>query len=238
MKIKLKSLFVLIILFAGSLFAQTCGFGCLGLSGAFGGYTYQSYETEGLNLYAKNTLGLNDSFGNAKGFRAGGNIVRAKFDGYFFTIKGFYQFSSEEKEVISASLQDVRNTYELKANYWGVGLDIGIPVLDFMDFKILDGGITFQQTDYEERQISGTGEIAYKKYENEDSDIGYYVGSGLIFHLVQDYVSLEGSAYYNMMSVSNLIDESGNKLLNEDSPDLISKGGLSLIVQLNIGFPL
>jgi len=238
MKTKLKPIIVLIIIFTGSLFAQTCGFGCLGLSGVFGGYTYQSYETDGLNLYAKNNLGLKDSFGKGKGFRVGGNIVRAKFDNYFVTVKGFYQFLKEEKYVQNIRVQAVKNTYQLKANYWGVGLDMGIPLCDIIDLKILDTGVTFNQTDFEIRQISANGEIAYNKFENEGSDIGYYVGIGLIFHLVQDYVSLEGTTYFNIMKVSNLEDDSGNKLLSKNSPDLISKGGFSFIVQLNIGFPL
>lgn len=241
MKIKYKILCVLIFFAAGPSMAQTCGFGCLGLSGAFGGYAIQSYETEGLNNYLNTRPGFDGSdmkFGDAKGFRIGGNIVRAKFDGYFLTLKGFYQFLSEEKEAQSASVRNVTDTYSLEACYWGIAVDVGIPANDFIDIKLMDGGVSLLQTDFEERQTSQNSEISYTKYENDGSDLGYFIGSGLIVHLVSDYVTLEGTAYYSVMNVSNLIDDSGNKLLEEGSADAISKGGFSFIVQLNIGFPL
>lgn len=234
-------LFLFLILISSSSFGQTCGFGCLGLSGAFGGYTHQTYEADGLNNYLSNKLGSKGSdmkFSEAKGFRAGGNIVRAKFEGYFFTAKGFYQFLSESKELINVVSSNIKETYEFKANYWGVGIDLGVPIFSFLDLKLIDGGVTFLQADYEEKQFTQDDETSYTKFENDGSEIGYYFGSGLIIHLMEDYVSLEGTAFYSMMKISNMIDDSGNKLLAENSADLLSKGGFSFTVQLNIGFPL
>ena len=238
---KLKVIILMIFITGVSVSAQTCGFGCLGLSGTFGGYTFQNYETEGLNNYLINKLGPQTGefeFSGGKGFRVGGNIVRAKFDNYFFTVKGYYQFLSEQKENKNLSLGDVKESYELKANHWGVGVDFGIPVCDFIDLKIIDGGVTFQQTDYEEKEFNQDDEVSLKKYENDESDIGYYVGSGFIVHLLKDYVSIEGTAFYSFMKISNLIDDDGKKLLEENSADVLNKGGFALVVQLNVGFSL
>lgn len=238
---KIKTLLSILAVLTGISFAQTCGFGCLGLSGAYGGYTMQSYKAEGLNNYLIDKLGEkgNDlEFSSGTGFRIGGNIVRAQFDDYFFTVKGFYQFLNEENKLINDTFNDFRNTYTFKVNYWGLGVDVGVPICGFLDLKILDAGITFIQADFEEKEFSGNIETSYTKYENEDSELGYYFGSGVIIYLVPDYISFEGTAYYSVLKIKNMINDSGKKLLQENSSDLLSEGGFSFTMQLNISFPI
>ena len=78
--------------------SQTCGFGCLGLSGVYAGYSFENYVADGLNQQLNNdlqSLGIYDqefNFHSGQGFRFGLNIVRANFDSYFFVIIFFFIF--------------------------------------------------------------------------------------------------------------------------------------------------
>jgi hypothetical protein len=62
------------------------------------------------------------------------------------------------------------------------------------------------------------------------------VGSGLVLHIIPDYISIEGTAGYNFMKLENLqrTDANGNiHLINNAIP----AGGFSATIQLNVGFP-
>lgn len=226
-------------------YAQSFGFGCLGLSGVYAGYSYQKYQPLGLNSYIKfisdpdnpNT----DTFGEASGYRFGANIFRAQFDRYFFSVKGFYQFLEENHkvDVLRAELP-VTDEYNLRIDYWGVGVDFGVPLFTFLDWKIIDGGITFSNFRFTSRLSINSNNLAEIEYEQPKTYVGYYVATGLIIHVVKDYLSLEGTAFYNQIQAEYLESDNG---LNRMPPRIFSEnfidsGGLNASVQLNIGVPL
>ncbi len=247
MKINFKIFsFILFLLLASHVNAQSCGFGCLGLSGAFAGYTMQEFKADGLNkqfsLWATENgyTGKPIEFKRMEGIRIGANIFRADFDNYFLTAKGFYQFLKEEKELpVEQNNNGNRLNSELEMNYWGVGLDFGIPVFSFLNWKIVEGGVTFYNTDLKNSVTDSENNKIEYKYSNSDVNVGYYVSTGLIIHLVKNYVSLEGSAVYNFVTVDNLQDDDGIDFVSSQvNKNLIAEGGLSATVQLNIGVPL
>ena len=227
----------------GGIIAQTCGFGCLGLSGIYGGYTYQQYDAGGLNEYLNsNAIDLisNDAdeieFKEGKGFRFGANIFRAKFDDYFISAKGYFQFLKEKKTRTGLLNPDMQNDLELQLNYWGLGIDFGVPLFSIMDFKIVEGGITFFNTQFKIVTKEGNSEISERKFESNDSKIGYYVSTGFVFHIVRNYISIEGTAIYSMFQIDEL-DGENITIPILDNKKIIDGGGFGGVVQLNVGIP-
>lgn len=227
---------------------QTCGFGCLGLSGIYGGYSFQKYDAEVLNYLLESKVSINGftkdniKFGDGKGFRIGGNIFRAKFKGIFLSAKGYYQFLRESQNLDvydNSNLSGVSELYDynLKINYWGFGVDVGIPLLTFLDLKLLEGGFNFYNIDLIEKisDNDGTREI---KYENEKNDTGYYLGTGLIIHVIPDYISIEGTAQFNFFDIDEFNEEGGERTFSSENKSLISNKDITYTVQLNIGLPL
>ena len=233
--------------------SQTCGFGCLGLSGVYGGYSLQQYEADGLNSYIGQMLNPFSSLSNpesdvkfreGRGFKFGINIVRADYSNFFFSFKGFYQFLSEEQSVETnvGSVQNpelIFSDIKLEMNNWGVALDFGIPLLGFIDWKIVEGELKFfapkLSVDLSEEfpfMNSGT-------YTPDKVKMGYSVGTGLIFNIVEDYISLEVSGMHTFVEIDYLTsDIDGTKVPTEGSKlKFISKGGYQGVVQLNVGIP-
>jgi hypothetical protein len=228
-------------------FAQTCGFGCLGLSGVFAGYSQLEYSPNGLNKYVLANYSndhIQNYFGMAKGIKVGGNIFRANFDSYFITAKGYYQFAQEENvfrpkdyELMSVNLE---KNLKYQFNHWGVGVDFGIPIFSFIDLKIIDGGVTFMQ---HRLTISDNNQIETdikEVFENKNNKIGYYIGSGLILKLISNYLSVEGTVFYNSFNVDNLYNENNQALLSPTlgTEKFVTKGGFSASLQINLGLPL
>ncbi len=239
-------LFGTIIFPFNNLNAQSCGFGCLGLSGIYGGYTIQYYHADGLNDHIKLELirkeldEFKSKFEFGKGFRIGSNLFRAKFDEYFITAKGFYQFL-KEKHTYSGITQEGNHSdkYEFIMNYWGVGIDVGIPLFEFLDWKIFEGGVTIYNTELLNESFLNNEKVTDLKYENSKTNVGYYISSGVIIHLIPDYISLEGTAIYNMITIENLKEKNGEILPNEIiNKNLVDGGGFAATIQLNIGVPL
>ena len=225
--------------------AQSFGFGCLGLSGFYGGYTQQSYVAEGINDFVRqNYSGIqqnpNINFKEGTGFRIGANLFRAQWDPVFITLKGFYQFLKEEHQLdddIQAGV--LKNNYQLSLNYWGVGLDFGIPLFSIIDWKIVEGGVTFFNSDFTYTTSLNDVQQSELKLSPENTKLGYYVGSGLILHIIRDYISIEGTAAYSIFSFDTMNNNTGNILPPVDSQNkAIEKGGFTATVQLNVGFPL
>ena len=79
------------------------------------------------------------------------------------------------------------------------------------------------------------GEIKFKPDKN---NIGYFIGTGLILHLVPDYISVEGTAGFNIFQIDKLSNDSGITIPSVSSKKVIDKGNLSITLQLNVGFPL
>jgi hypothetical protein len=214
--------------------SQTCGFGCLGLSGVYGGYSIQQYEADGLNEYLGNTS--NNIFKGGRGFKVGINLVRAEYVNYFFTFKGYYQFLSESKTITNSDAK-------LEMNNWGVGLDFGIPICSFVDWKIIDGELKFfsPKLILKSNDVNPLNNIMIneKKYTPDKVKMGYSIGSGFIFNIVKDYVSIEVTGMYTFVELDYLTNDSDGSQIPKVDSDLmlISKGGFQGIVQLNVGLP-
>ncbi|MBN2572241.1 MAG: hypothetical protein JXA68_08945 [Ignavibacteriales bacterium] len=233
MKIRFKIFIICsFLIFSKNINSQTFGFGCLGLSSFFGGYTFYSYTPDGLNsyisdLFENNIIDDKTEFGNAEGFLIGANFFRAHFSSMFFSAKGYYQFIFERHQYNNIPEHKI----DINLNHWGFAFDFGIPIFDFADWKIIEGGIRFVN-------IKLTNSITIDSYETNGSRTGLYLGSGIIIHIIKDYISIEGTASYNFLKVDNLQDKNGSKILSSENIDFIKSGSLTSTFQLNIGFPL
>lgn len=224
--------------------SQTFGFGCLGLSGFYAGFSEQQYSVDGLNQYIKtNYYGpipkSNVEFKKGTGYRIGANIFRAKFDKFFISAKGYYQFIKENLEQ-SANDQSsvIKNKYQLSLNHWGLALDIGAPLFSIIDLKVVEGGIVFHNVEFTHTTFKDDNQLSEVKYEPLSNKVNYYVATGLIIHIIPDYISIEGTASYNFLKVDQLTIKSDLLTGPTKISNSISKGGLMTTVQLNIGFPL
>ena len=244
-KLITKFLLVLLLFAGGDIYSQSCGFGCLGLSGFYGGYTFQKYNAEGLNKYLENVwLSVGSSqipvvkkFEYSLGFRIGANLVRLSYKDFILTLKGYYQFLKEEKNPFNYT--DTK--YSLTNNFWGTGLDFGYSLFSFMDIKFIDAQITFHSVDL---KINNSADPSNQEVDyNNRSVKGYTIGSGLIFKVIDDYIGVELTAGYTNFKINNLSDVNDNYILGEnnqfsDSKDFIKSGGLFITAQLNVGIPL
>jgi hypothetical protein len=257
MKLSLIKYLIIVLFFLSisKINSQTCGFGCLGLSGVYGGYSVQQYEADGLNQYIGmisnpfSSLAHNESnikFKEGKGFKVGINLVRANYSNFFFTFKGYYQFLSEDKEIEMVDIITPNSsapTYnaKLEMNNWGIGLDFGIPLFGFVDWKIMEGELKFFspklsiKSDYQVWFLMNNENT----FTPDKVNMGYSIGSGLIFNIVRDYVSLEVTGMYSLIKIDNFSsDIDGSKIPSENSDTkFISKGGIQGIMQLNVGIP-
>jgi hypothetical protein len=243
---KKATILAFVILSFSSVTAQTCGFGCLGLSGFYAGYSAQFYDMSTLNKLMRNKMeefgfeNTDINFETGYGARFGANIFRAKFDNYFLTAKGYYQFLKEERSV-NEEINSFSSSYnsKLELDHWGVGVDFGVPLFDMLDWKIVEGGITFYTSKLENTFRINDDIIDHEIYEEEKINVGFYVGTGLVIHLIRDYISIEGTAVYNQLQLGNLVDNDGNYLLDPASSiSIMDRGGVTATIQLNIGVPL
>jgi hypothetical protein len=243
----IKLLFVVIFILCSNveIFPQEAfGFGCLGLSGFYGGYSQQEYKADGINAFVgKNysgTLTNNIKFEKGTGFRIGANIFRTKIsDDAFLTLKGFFQFLKEEHEISeNISSGALKNKYQLSMNHWGVSVDFGFPLFSILDWKVLEGGVSFYNSDFNYQTILDDTQLTELKVSPDKTQIGYYIGSGLILHIVRDYISVEGTAAYSFLKIDNMGDEIGINSSGESSQNkALGKGGFVGTIQLNVGFP-
>lgn len=243
---------VIILLAAPAyLLPQNFGFGCLGFPGGFGGYSFQKYKPTGLNDYIevfnlnrKDSLRnqLND-FGQAAGYRVGINFFRKKFSKVFITGKGFYQSISEKHQAVEQLHSGEKTTsYEVKLTNWGVGIDLGIPLISILNWKIIDAAITYNKARFSASQNFPSAVTIVQNYES-NFELGYSVGTGIIIEILGEYITLESSAAYSKFSIGEM-KMSDNTFLskNENSSDamksFINDGGFNAVIQLNIGIPL
>jgi hypothetical protein len=230
---------------------QSFGFGCLGLVGGFGGYSYQKYQPAGFNDYISEFNSIrSDSirspmsrFGAAHGFRVGLNFFRADFQGFILTTKGFYQSLSEKHyaEVQSSAGQSNYN-YELRLNNWGLGLDLGTSITQSFSWKVIDAAILFNNIRLVDNKNYPGGYTEVAEYKNE-STVGYTIGTGFIYSIVEGYISAEGLIGYTQIIIKTMKLDDGTELtINENSSvpmtNFIDNGGFTIVLQMNIGFPL
>ncbi|MFH1195587.1 MAG: hypothetical protein V1720_07720, partial [bacterium] len=121
-------------------------------------------------------------------------------------------------------------------NYWGFGIDFGIPLFSIMDLKIVEGGVTFLNTEFKITTYEGDVNLSEVKYNSDESTIAYYISSGFILHIIPNYISIEGSAQYSIISIDKL---NGEKVTFPilDKKKMIEAGGFGATVQLNVGIP-
>jgi hypothetical protein len=230
---------------------QSFGFGCLGLVGGFGGYSYQKYQPTGFNDYIAEFNDIRsdsirspmEKFGSAHGFRVGINFFRADLQGLILTTKGFYQFLSEKHSAeVQSSAGHSNYNYELKINNWGLGVDLGTSITQAFSWKVIDASFLFNNIRLIDHKNFPGGYTQVNEYKNE-STVGYTIGTGFIYSLVEGYISVEGLIGYTQIIIKTMNLDDGTELtINENSAvpmsNFIDNGGFIAVIQMNIGFPL
>jgi hypothetical protein len=239
--------FSLYLLSHSQSYSQSLGFGCLGLVGGYGGYTYQEFQPELLNDYVEqfNEFQVEplENFGKSEGYRFGVNFFRARFSGFFVTAKGFYQQMKESHGAQRNNRGVIEDfNYELKFQSLGLGLDLGIPIFDRFLWKIVDGALLVNSTRFTETLNSRAG-TKVKKFNNKNWKLTYSIGSGFVLDIIKNYISIEGIVGYNIFNVDEMISDDKTNfedilISNSSNKHFIKSGGISATVQLNIGFPL
>lgn len=250
-KLGIKLIILFLFLFRGNLSAQTIGFGCFGFTGGYAGYSYQKFQPTGLNEYIRifnfdRRDSLNENlgdFGTATGFRVGVNFFRKKFKGFIISGKGYYQMLIEKEDATEKLFSgDFKTSYELKFTNWGIGLDLGIPVVSFLNWKIADAALLYNQVKLSSKQGFPNSITITKNYRS-DFQFSYSIGTGVIIEIYGEYITLEGLAAYSKIIINGMklddgtiltINENSNQVMN----NFISDGGFNAVIQLNIGIPL
>ncbi len=249
--LSIKLTIIFIVLFQTYLNSQSFGFGCLGFTGGYAGYSHQKYQPDGLNDYIK-IFNLNrkdsltenlHSFGSANGFRVGLNFFRKKFSGVFITAKGFYQFLDEKHQAVEKLSSGIVSTSnEVKMINWGLGIDLGTPIISFLNWKIIDAALLYNQARFSNTQ-NFPGALTVVNNYKSDYHFGYTIGTGIIIEILGEYITLEGLAAYSKITIDEMKMDDGTKLMkNENSTEamknFIADGGFNAVIQLNIGLPL
>lgn len=249
-----KYLVILFLALSFSLHSQDLGFGCLGLVGGFAGYGMQTYQTKGINdrvdIFNADYKDSLDSplknFGQAAGFRFGINFFEQRFSGFNLSFKGFYQKLSEKNKAIiksKSSSIEIAKTFEVKITSFGLGVDFGTHITEMLNWKILKTAITFSQADFIESE-DRPGDLTKKDdYKSTKTTIGYSLTTGFVVYLIGNYISIEGSAGYNVFKFNQLKNNDGKLLIVDETSDTpipvaIDTGGLAGTIQLNFNFPL
>jgi len=249
--LSIKLTIIFIVLFQTYLNSQSFGFGCLGFTGGYAGYSHQKYQPDGLNDYIK-IFNLNrkdsltenlHSFGSTNGFRVGLNFFRKKFSGVFITAKGFYQFLNEKHQAVEKLSSGIVSTSnEVKIINWGLGIDLGTPIISFLNWKIIDAALLYNQARFSNTQ-NFPGALTVVNNYKSDYHFGYTIGTGIIIEILGEYITLEGLAAYSKITIDEMKMDDGTKLMkNENSTEtmknFIADGGFNAVIQLNIGLPL
>ncbi len=229
---------------------EEVGFGCLGFVGGFAGYEFHQVEAPGLNRYVANlNQRLMDTTGQSfapfdmiKGFRFGINFLRQDIAGVRFTLKGFYHTLSQKTEYEYEGQDEVfKNSLQLDRNNFGLGIDLGMSLFPLVSWKIVDAALVFTNISLK-KTLNGSNYSINEKYKAVENKIGYSIGSGIIIHIIGDYVTLEGMAAYSKYSVAELKNAAGGYFTDGEGSgevvtDFITAGGFNAAVQMNIGFP-
>jgi hypothetical protein len=245
-------LFLFIIFLSFQIFPQSFGFGCFGFVGGYAGYSYQKYEPGSLNEAVRNfnlntsngTAEIISDFGTAQGYRIGLNFFRAKFSDFFISVKGYYEVLTENQSYsFVSSNNSISGAIDFNLKSWNFGLDFGIPVTNLLSWKIIDGTIHFNNAQITHKQNLNDN-ISDIRYTNDNPDLGYSLSTGFIYSIVEDFVSLEGTAGYTFLKIKKMTADDGtefslgpnkNKL---PETNFINNGGFNAVIQINVGFPL
>ncbi len=228
----------------------TLGFGCLGLVGGFAGYEIQDFQPEGLNNYVNDfNLLYKDSidapfrsFGDTRGFRIGLNLFRRDVGGMILTFKTFYRSLSQKNEakILSSSGSSIY-TLDYRSTSFAFGADIGTPISRMIDWKILDVSILFTNIRLTKTSSIPGSLSSLTQANSVDNIYGYSAGTGFILGIVPGYITFETTLAYTQNLVKRLQFDDGTffSLLSNGAviEETVAKGGLNVILQLNIGFP-
>ena len=158
--------------------------------------------------------------------------------------KGFYQTLNEKHQAVEqlASGISYQRTYEVKLTNWGVGVDLGVPIISILNWKIIDAALTYNRAKFSNTQNFPGAVTIVKNYES-DFEFGYSVGTGIIIEILGEYITLEGSAAYSKISIGEMkMSDKTILTINENSTEtmksFINDGGFNAVIQLNIGIPL
>ncbi|MCE1190459.1 MAG: hypothetical protein LWX56_15125 [Ignavibacteria bacterium] len=228
------------------------GFGCFGLVGGFAGYEVQYYSPDGLNKFvdAFNTQ-YHDSllsplagFNALRGYRLGINFFRKDVAGILCTIKAYYSGFSEKNSTKIQHSDGTKSIFTAEVNMYaiGAGIDLGMPINDYINWKVIDASFYYYNFSFHDEINNVTGIIREDDYVSKEDLFSYALGSGFIISLIKDYISLEGSVSYTNIPVNSIKKQnSSNKpLMPTDAtsyPNLIKGGGINLLIQLNLSIP-
>jgi hypothetical protein len=241
-----------LIFFNSIVAAQSFGFGCLGLVGGYGGYSYQVYKPTGLNNYIntfniirKDSLkGPMQSFGKSTGYRVGVNFFRANIKGLILTAKGFYQDLSEESDAnVSGTGGTSSTNYNFDLKSWGIGVDLGTSLTSSLSWKVIDAVVLFNTAQFTSTTNLPGAQTIVETYKSDKQILGYTFGTGFILAIIGQYISLEGLAGYTYLKIDKIRKDDGsylpvNELSTSPMNNFIDAGGFNAVIQLNIGFPL
>ena len=254
LKLNFKMFLILILLLGiKDTEAQSFGFGCFGFVGGYVGYGYQKYDSGSLNeaitfFNEQVSDGSSETipeFGNAHGYRLGINFFRARFSGAFLSLKGYYEILSENRNFSYASgSESINSELDLDLKSWNVGIDFGIPITNDLSWKIVEGSLHFN-TANSTFKPNLNDNSSDRKYSNDSPELGYSISTGFVFSVIDNFVSLEGTAGYKYFKIKQMTDSEGNNFYLHsygsrefENSDFINGGGFSASVQLNVGFPL
>ncbi len=247
-----QKILLFILILCSPILPQAFGFGCFGFVGGYAGYSYQKYQPGFLNeqirgfntAMSDGTSQIIPEFGTAQGYRLGINFFRAKFSGTFFSLKGYYETLSEHNSfTYTVNQSNINSELNFDLKSWNVGFDFGIPITNLLSWKIIDGTIHFNSAklSYKPNLEDNTRDI---KYENNAPEIGYSLSTGFIFSVIENFVSVEGTAGYKFFKIKKMTTADGALFMLRPynsrviEPDFIKAGGFSAVIQLNVGFPL
>jgi hypothetical protein len=235
----------------GSTYGQAVGFGCLGFVGGFGGYSFQLYNPTGLNDYISvynqvrgdSISSPMGKFGTAKGYRVGLNFFRANIEGFILTTKGYYQSLSEKH---GSSIESVAGSssasFKLDLRNWSIGVDLGTTITKALSWKVIDAALMYSSAVLNDTRNYPNAVTEVYKYKSESSTFGYSIGTGFIYELVDEYVTVEGLAGFSAFNIDKVQSDGKYLTVNEQSTapmqNFIESGGFNAVLQLNIGFPL
>lgn len=232
---------------------ECCGLGSImGMlvqTGVSGGYGIQNFNAEGLNhyidVYNQNTPGLQskmNSFGDAKGYKVGLNIVQFLVNKWVIGLRFHYQWIKEKNS--SEALVDngkAKREYELSLSQLALGFTLSYYLGRNFDLKILDIMATSNGANLVDKYVAAEESIE-RKLKNPGSTIGLNAGAGFTVYLIPPYIGIETTAGYSFLKVNSLDMEGGRSITRDENSNVpmsnfIKSGGFFAFAQLNLAIP-
>ena len=82
--------------------------------------------------------------------------------------------------------------FDFSLRSWGIGFDLGTSITNSLSWKVMDASLLFNSAEFT-NTINSPGAITIvNNYKTDKQILGYTVGTGFIFAVIGNYVSLEG----------------------------------------------